>query len=170
MNGILERWNHLPTSEAADEILPCCGSRTWANNLTAHRPFEDVATLLATSDRIWQGLTAADWLEAFGSDPRIGETRKPVGASARSQQWSSQEQSRAADSPEAVKQALAEGNRLYERKFQRIFIICATGKSAPEILEALQHRLNNDESAELLEAAEQQRQIIHIRIHKWLTE
>ncbi|HEY1483322.1 MAG TPA: 2-oxo-4-hydroxy-4-carboxy-5-ureidoimidazoline decarboxylase [Candidatus Acidoferrum sp.] len=169
-NDILLRWNQLPKAAAAEEILPCCGSRAWAREMTAARPFEDVATLLATSDRIWLALGTADWLEAFQSHPRIGETRGHRKSSARSQQWSAQEQSRATESPEAVKQALAQGNREYERKFGRIFIICASGKSALDILGGLQHRLGNDDATELREAAEQQRQIVQIRVKKWLTE
>jgi 2-oxo-4-hydroxy-4-carboxy-5-ureidoimidazoline decarboxylase len=170
VNGILARWNQLPAATGAEEILPCCGSRAWARQMAAQRPFEDVATLLATSDRIWLALSTADWLEAFQSHPRIGETRSHLESSARSQQWSTQEQSRATESPEAVKHALAEGNREYERKFGRIFIICASGKSAPDILENLQRRLGNDDAAELHEAAEQQRQIVQMRVKKWLTE
>ena len=170
VNGILARWNQLPEATAAEEILPCCGSRAWAREMVAQRPFEDVATLLATSDRIWLALSTADWLEAFQSHPRIGETRGHVESSARSQQWSAQEQIRATESPEAVKHALAEGNREYERKFGRIFIICATGKSTPAILENLQRRLGNDDATELHEAAEQQRQIVQMRVKKWLTE
>ena len=170
VNGILARWNQLPEATAAEEILPCCGSRAWAREMVAQRPFEDVATLLATSDRIWLALSTADWLEAFQSHPRIGETRGHVESSARSQQWSAQEQIRATESPEAVKHALAEGNREYERKFGRIFIICASGKSALDILENLRHRLGNDDATELYEAVEQQRQIAEIRVKKWLTE
>ena len=168
-NPTLTRWNKLPAATATAEILPCCGSRNWANSLVAKRPFDDPPALLSASDRIWRELSEADWLEAFHSHPRIGELRSHIPGSAQSQKWSAQEQSRAADSPEAVKQALAEGNQEYERKFDRIFIICATGKSAAEILQNLQRRLQNDEAAELQEAAEQQREIIHIRLGKWLT-
>jgi len=170
VNRVLSRWNLLPADEAAKEILPCCGSRAWANGMAASRPVEDVATLLATSDRIWRDLSAADWLDAFQSHPRIGETRGPLESSARSQDWSAQEQSRAAESADSLKQALADGNREYERRFRRIFIICATGKSSDEILVNLRHRLNNDDATELREAAEQQRQITQIRLRKWLTE
>ncbi len=74
------------------------------------------------------------------------------------------------DAGDDVKIALAEGNREYERRFDRIFIVCATGKSPGEILEILQRRLNNDEQTELHEAAEQQRQITQIRLRKWLQE
>jgi len=170
VNRVLSRWNLLPADEAAKEILPCCGSRAWANGMAASRPVEDVATLLATSDRIWRDLSAADWSDAFQSHPRIGETRGPLESSARSQDWSAQEQSSAAESADSLKQALADGNREYERRFRRIFIICATGKSADEILVNLRHRLNNDDATELREAAEQQRQITQIRLRKWLTE
>lgn len=73
-----------------------------------------------------------------------------------------------ADADAALKDALAEANREYERRFRRIFIVCATGKSAPEILAILQRRMANDEETELQEAAEQQRQIAEIRLRKWL--
>jgi 2-oxo-4-hydroxy-4-carboxy-5-ureidoimidazoline decarboxylase len=136
--------------------------------MAARRPVEDVAILLATSDRIWRDLTAADWLDAFQSHPRIGETRGPLKSSARSQDWSAQEQSHATESADSRKQALTEGNREYEQRFRRIFIICATGKSAEEILANLRQRLNNDDATELREAAEQQRQITQIRLRKWL--
>jgi 2-oxo-4-hydroxy-4-carboxy-5-ureidoimidazoline decarboxylase len=138
--------------------------------MAARRPLEDVATLLATSDRIWRDLSAADWLEAFQSHPRIGETRAPRESSARSQDWSAQEQRHATGSADSVKQALADGNREYEQRFRRIFIICATGKSGEEILAHLRQRLNNDDATELRESAEQQRQITQIRLRKWLAE
>jgi 2-oxo-4-hydroxy-4-carboxy-5-ureidoimidazoline decarboxylase len=170
LSGVLSRWNLLPAEEAAKEILPCCGSQGWAQGMASCRPFKDVATLLATSDRIWRELSAADWLEAFESHPRIGDREKPAAATAQSAAWSAQEQTRAAVSDDSFKRALAEGNREYERKFHRIFIICATGKSAIEILDILRRRLSNDETTEVHEAAEQQREITQIRLRKWLTE
>jgi 2-oxo-4-hydroxy-4-carboxy-5-ureidoimidazoline decarboxylase len=170
VSQVLSRWNLLPADEAAKAILPCCGSRAWASGMASSRPIQDVTTLLATSDRIWRDLSAADWLKAFQSHPRIGETRAARESSARSQDWSVQEQSHAAASNDYLKQALAQGHREYERRFHRIFIICATGKSADEILANLQQRLKNDEATELREAAEQQRQIAQIRLRKWLAE
>ena len=99
-------------------------------------------------------------MEAFRSHPRIGESRAPrFFAGPSSAAWSTQEQKKVADAGDAVKVALAEANREYEQRFGRIFIVCATGKSAPEILEILQRRLQNDAATELREAAEQQRQI-----------
>ena len=113
-------------------------------------------------------LPQSDWLEAFRSHPRIGESISPKETSARSATWSEQEQRGVAHGDEAVRIALAEANRKYERRFSRIFIVCATGKAPEEILKIVQRRLDNDERTELLEAAEQQRQITHIRLRKWL--
>jgi 2-oxo-4-hydroxy-4-carboxy-5-ureidoimidazoline decarboxylase len=169
MSAVLERWNHLPAEDAVKEIHPCCGSKVWSEEMAGRRPYGDVTTLLAASDETWSNLAAADWMEAFRSHPRIGETRAARSASAQSATWSSQEQRDVAAAGEAVRSALAEANQRYEQRFRHIFIVCATGKSAPEILEILLSRLHNDQQTELREAVEQQRQIIHIRLEKWLS-
>jgi 2-oxo-4-hydroxy-4-carboxy-5-ureidoimidazoline decarboxylase len=178
MSDVLERWNFLPIAAAANEILPCCGSRAWAEGMLKRRPLPNEATLLTASDEVWQSLTESDWLEAFRSHPRIGESgigesrtgepRSPKAALVRSAAWSDQEQRNVAGANDAVRIALVEGNRAYEHKFDRIFIVCATGKSPAEILRILQRRIENDEQTELQEAAEQQRQITQIRLRKWL--
>jgi 2-oxo-4-hydroxy-4-carboxy-5-ureidoimidazoline decarboxylase len=136
--------------------------------MAADRPFKDVATLLETSDRIWRALGVADWSQAFESHPRIGERGKPAAASPQSAAWSAQEQRGVAEAGNAVAIALAEKNQEYQRRFGRIFIVCATGKSAPEILEILERRLKNDHEAELHAATEEQRKITEIRLKKWL--
>jgi 2-oxo-4-hydroxy-4-carboxy-5-ureidoimidazoline decarboxylase len=169
MRDVLAQWNDLPAEDAVKEILPCCGSKAWAEGMTARRPLLDVTTLLAASDETWSNLTAADWMEAFRSHPRIGESRAPQSASPQSATWSAQEQQKVAASGDGVKIALAEANREYEQRFRHIFIVCATGKSAAEILEILRRRLQNDEHTEVLEAAEQQRQITRIRLTRWLS-
>ncbi len=173
LKDVLERWNHLSPDEAAKMILPCCGSRAWAEGMAGRRPFVDKPGLLAASDEVWRGLTQSDWMEAFQSHPRIGESRPVNASSSQSQQvqsveWSTQEQRKVGDADDALEIALASANRKYERRFNRIFIVCATGKSASEILEILQRRLDNDTETELHEAAEQQRQIMEIRLRKWL--
>jgi 2-oxo-4-hydroxy-4-carboxy-5-ureidoimidazoline decarboxylase len=165
---VLVRWNGLTQEEAVQEILPCCGSKTWATKMAAKRPIQDEGLLLATSDEIWRSLGEADWLEAFQSHPRIGESRAEKVATAQSSAWSEQEQQKAAAADEAMKNALKWGNREYELKFGRIFIVCATGKSASEILEILRRRLQNDPATELRQATEEQRQIMQIRLSKWL--
>ncbi|HYS23280.1 MAG TPA: 2-oxo-4-hydroxy-4-carboxy-5-ureidoimidazoline decarboxylase [Candidatus Eisenbacteria bacterium] len=169
MSEVLARWNGLPPEEAAREILPCCGSRTWAASMASKRPIQDEASLVATSDVIWRSLGEPDWLEAFRSHPRIGESHAEKDAPAQSSAWSAQEQQKAAAADEALKMALKWGNREYEQKFGRIFIVCATGKSADEILEILRRRLHNDEATELQEVVEEQRQIMRIRLRRWIT-
>src|SRR5271155_3600899 len=164
MSQTLARWNQLPADDAAGEILPCCGSRAWAQGIAALRPLPDAATLFDSSDKIWQTLDASDWLQAFNTHPRIGDRSAPREASKRSGHWSSQEQSEAAEAADSVKQRLVDGNQAYERKFGRTFIICATGKSAADILRHLHRRLDNDAAAELLVAAEEQRQITQLRL------
>jgi 2-oxo-4-hydroxy-4-carboxy-5-ureidoimidazoline decarboxylase len=175
VNPILERWNRLPIDEAASAILPCCGSKAWVQKMLSRRPFASEFALLAASDETWNNLAPADWMEAFLSHPRIGESRSLLSQSAaasfspaQSVEWSAQEQRKVGDAATAVKDALAEANREYERRFNRIFIVCATGKFATEILEILRRRLKNDAETELHEAAEQQRQITQIRLKKWL--
>ena len=168
MNGVLARWNHSSPTEAVEELLPCCGSPAWAERLTGRRPFVDTSSLLAASDEVWLGLATSDWLQAFHSHPRIGEASAKVPVAARSSAWSQQEQLQAAAASDTAKQQLAEANRAYEQKFGYIFIVCATGKSASEILEILRRRMHNDADNELSEAAEQQRQITQLRLKKWL--
>jgi 2-oxo-4-hydroxy-4-carboxy-5-ureidoimidazoline decarboxylase len=168
VSEVLARWNGLAQDEAARQIRPCCGSGNWAALMASKRPIQDKASLLATSDAIWRSLGESDWLEAFQIHPRIGEIRAEKTAAARSSAWSEQEQQKAVTADEAIKTALRWGNREYEQKFGRIFIVCATGKSASEILEILRRRLHNDDAAELQQAAEEQRQIMHIRLKKWI--
>src|SRR3989440_11242364 len=136
--------------------------------MASKRPIHDETSLFATSDAIWRSLGEPDWLEAFRSHPRIGDAGGEV-SRAQSLAWSAQEQQKASTADEAVKMALKWGNREYEQKFGRIFIFCATGKAASEILEILRRRLHNDEATELQQAAEEQRQIMHIRLRKWVT-
>jgi len=156
-----------------NEILPCCGSRAWTDEMVARRPLPNEVTLLSASDEIWRGLAESDWLEAFRGHPRIGESRideskVPRAAWTQSAAWSEQEQQSIAYAGDSTKIALAEANREYECRFNRIFIVCATGKSLADILKILQRRLENDEHTELQETVEQQRQITQIRLRKWL--
>jgi 2-oxo-4-hydroxy-4-carboxy-5-ureidoimidazoline decarboxylase len=136
--------------------------------MASERPIQDEVSLLATSDVVWRSLAETDWLEAFRSHPRIGETCAENNGPAQSSAWSAQEQQKAATGDEAVKMALMWGNREYEQKFGRIFIVCATGISAGEILEILRRRLHNDEATELRQAAEEQRKIMHLRLKNWI--
>jgi 2-oxo-4-hydroxy-4-carboxy-5-ureidoimidazoline decarboxylase len=165
-NTILEDWNRLEQDAAMHVILPCNGSRAWAIGVVDRYPFDSPELLFAASDEVWASLPEKDWQEAFDSHPRIGE-HKAKAATGKSLKWSEGEQA-AANPDAATLSELAEGNEAYEKKFGRIFIVCATGKSAVEMLEILERRLANDPVTELQEAAEQQRQITQLRLRKWL--
>jgi allantoicase len=165
-----ERWgvrwlNSLPAAQVTDELLACCGSRSWAAGMAAARPFADTTTLAATADRIWDALAPDDWLEAFAAHPRIGERREP---SSDGEAWSSAEQAGVGEAGAGVRAALAEGNREYERRFGHVFLISASGRKAEEMLVALHQRLDNDPEAELGVAAAEQRAITRLRLGKLL--
>jgi 2-oxo-4-hydroxy-4-carboxy-5-ureidoimidazoline decarboxylase len=168
LSEVLARWNQLSLEAAAQEILACCGSAAWAQMLVARRPLMDEASLVAASDETWWSLETSDWAEAFSRHPRIGERKAPQSASPQSGAWSTQEQQNVAVAGDTLQVALAVGNREYEARFHRVFIICATGRSAPEILQVLRRRLQSDDATELREAAEEQRKITNIRLKKWL--
>ena len=132
-------------------------------------PFTSVSGLLAAADRAWDQCQLPDLLEAFSHHPRIGgdvETlRKKFGSTSA---WASQEQSGVQGASEEVLQTLSQGNLDYEKKFGFVFLICATGKSASEMLSALQVRLLNNKEQEVQNAKIEQGKITHIRIHKLL--
>ncbi|WP_433965826.1 2-oxo-4-hydroxy-4-carboxy-5-ureidoimidazoline decarboxylase [Tunturiibacter gelidiferens] len=168
MNKVLARWNSLDLATAAREALPCCGSHAWSEALASARPIADETSLLETSASIWLNLPEQAWQEAFDSHPRIGQKHAQSLATEESLRWSAQEQRAARSDDQAAKLALDAANLLYEQRFGRIFIVCATGKTSAEILAILKRRIQNDATTELHEAAEQQRQITQLRLHRWL--
>lgn len=133
--------------------------------MAAARPFRSLQEIGAQADNIWLALDRADWLEAFAAHPQIGAGRAggagPAG-------WSDAEQAGVADAAAQTKRRLADGNRDYERRFGYIFIVCATGKSAGEMLALLEARLRHDADQELPIAAEEQRHITQLRLKKLL--
>lgn len=169
MSAKLAAWNAAGEAEALEAMLPCCGTRHWAEAMVAERPIGSVRQLSQTADRIWSAMSEADWMEAFACHPRIGE-RKAAHTAGKSAAWSRQEQAAVSEAETRVLVELAEGNAAYEQRFGFTYIICATEKSAAEMLEILKRRLASSRDAELREAAEQQRQIMQIRLRKWLSE
>ena len=165
----LDEWNVMSADAAADAALPCCGSHAWARGLVARRPLSTLPELLAASDAAWWSLAETDWKEAFESHPRIGQQHAQAAATATSLQWSADEQSTGMTPDEKSESLLKVSQAAYEERFGRIFIVCATGKSADEMLAILERRMHNTAEDELHESAEQQRQITHIRLRKWLT-
>jgi OHCU decarboxylase len=166
----LERLNNLSEREAEAEFLNCCGSTLWARRMARERPFQDAQHLLATADAVWWALDAEDWLEAFSRHPKIGEQESELRQAQDARQWSEQEQAGTRSADEETRLALREANREYERKFGYIYIVCATGKTADEMLSILKERLQNDASGELRVAAEEQRRITHLRLQRILTQ
>lgn len=132
------------------------------------RPFRDFQDVLAASERIWQSLEPADWLEAFRGHPKIGEQKAERDTGAEALRWSKQEQAGVRGADPDVLAALAEGNRLYEERFGYIFIVCATGRTAEEMLALLRARLAHDSATESRVAAGEQQKITRLRLEKML--
>ncbi|MGH7490290.1 MAG: 2-oxo-4-hydroxy-4-carboxy-5-ureidoimidazoline decarboxylase, partial [bacterium] len=119
--------------------------------------FNDLSDLEERSDAIWRGLGGEDWREAFTAHPRIGE---------KGSRWSEQEQAGTRGANAQTLSDLIEANRLYETRFDHIFIVCAAGKTAAEMLGLVRHRLDNDREIELRIATEEQRKITNLRLEK----
>lgn len=145
---------------AEADLLKCCGSTRWAREMAAHS-FPNPKEVLATADSVWWSLTPADWMEAFSAHPRIGERSES--------KWSQEEQQAARHASHDTLAELREMNGRYEKRFGYIFIVYATGKSADQMLRMLRDRIDNDPETELRIAAEQQRQITHLRLKQLLT-
>jgi 2-oxo-4-hydroxy-4-carboxy-5-ureidoimidazoline decarboxylase len=163
--GVTE-FDALPDHEALLLLQSCCGSHAWVQGMLAHRPFGTLVRVLNEADEIWWSLAPDDWREAFDHHPRIGERSAAAPESATARDWSADEQRGASAAGEATRQALAEGNREYERRFGHIYLVCATGKSAEEMLAVLRQRLSNDPATELRVAAGEQAKITRLRLEK----
>jgi OHCU decarboxylase len=164
----LERINALSPEEAEAEFLKCCGSTLWARRMTDERPFQHLEELLAKADAEWWALDEEDWLEAFSRHPKIGERKSEREQAEEARRWSEQEQAGTQSADDETRHALAELNRAYLQKFGYIYIICATGKTADEMLAILKERIRNDADREIRIAAEEQRRITHLRLVKSL--
>jgi 2-oxo-4-hydroxy-4-carboxy-5-ureidoimidazoline decarboxylase len=153
--------NALAPDEAREALARCCGSARWVAGMLVRRPFPSTEALHIAADEVWQALGRADFLEAFAAHPKIGEKKAgPTSA------WSAEEQGGVASSGAGVAGTLVALNAAYVTRFGYIFIICATGKTAGEILVAGQSRLANDPETELAVAAAEQARITHLRLEK----
>ncbi|MBI2396084.1 MAG: 2-oxo-4-hydroxy-4-carboxy-5-ureidoimidazoline decarboxylase [Deltaproteobacteria bacterium] len=162
--------NALPLEAARSELRKCCGSRRWVEQLVDARPFGGEDALFGAADAIWAALGREDWLEAFAAHPRIGNKRDVDAKSGTERAWSEGEQAGAARAADATAEALQRANADYEALFGHIYIVCATGKSAEEMLALARARLANDPETELRVAAEEQRRITRIRLRKLLDQ
>jgi len=164
MTMTLAEFNALPVSDAEAALLDCCGATRWTKQVAAQRPFDTTDAIYKAADTVWRKMERTDILEAFSHHPQIGQNA--VTGSESHRQWSEGEQTGARTATDDVKARLANGNRTYYEKFGHIFIICASGKSADEMLALLEQRLQNDAAQELQIAAEQQQLIMRLRLEK----
>src|SRR5258705_5794737 len=164
----LHEFNILPKEQLIEELTKCCGSTAWVKRMLPFIPADDMIELLEDAEEEWNKCSEEDWKEAFSHHPKIGDIESLAKKFASTAQWASGEQSAVNVASKETIEALAEGNRLYEEKFGYIFIVCATGRSAEEMLMLLRSRLKNNPEEEILVAADEQNKITKLRIEKLL--
>ena len=151
---------------AFKEVFNCCGSTSWATQVVSNRPFSTVEKLKLVSDEIWRNISVEDILEAFTHHPKIGDKKSLEKKFASTSNWATNEQSGVDKAEINILEELAKGNLEYENKFGFIFIVCATGKTADEMLKLLNERLPNSIEEEIRIAALEQNKITHLRLDK----
>ncbi len=164
----LDELNRLNEADATTAFTQCCTSTRWVERMVIDRPFESLAEMLEISDRIWEECDVDDYLEAFEGHPRIGDVESLAKKYANTKTWAGGEQKGVEGADRAILERLSKGNADYEEKFGHIFIVCATGKSAAEMLALLEARMPNDPKTEVMVAAEEQNKITRIRLKKLL--
>jgi 2-oxo-4-hydroxy-4-carboxy-5-ureidoimidazoline decarboxylase len=156
----LDDINHGPRQQVRDALLACADVPRWADAICDGRPFTDVASLMDHADRHARELTDDELARALAAHPRIGD--RPPGDSTEAT-WSRQEQAGVQPDDELV-----EVNRAYEARFGRVFLICATGLTASDVIAAARARLANDEGTETAVAKDELRKIALLRLQKEL--
>ena len=165
----LTELNVLAATDRAAALATCCGAARWVAGVSAAFPVPDAAALYERAHAVWYGLDEADWREAFTHHPNLGDVTSLREKFASTATWAAGEQGAVAQASAAVLEALAAGNAAYEQKFGYIFIVCATGKSAAEMLELLEARLPNAPAAEINVAMGEQAKITQLRLEKLLS-
>ncbi len=161
------RLDGVEPAAAVAAFRACCGSVRWAEEMAAARPFRFVPSLLSAGERLWWSLGPADWLEAFAAHPKIGEHGAPATGHAR---WSEAEQAGAEGASAQLRGRLGQQNQAYLARYGFIFIVCASGKSAADLLALLEARMDHDRDDEIRTAAEEQAKITRIRLCRWIQE
>jgi OHCU decarboxylase len=163
----LKEFNLLDKESAKAELLKCCGSEKWASLMIQHLPFQSDEELHNKAASIWYDeCNEEDWLEAFQHHPKIGDVKSLQSKFASTKEWAGAEQASVQEANDEIIEELAIGNKAYEEKFGFIFIVCATGKSAEEMLLMLKQRLANDYDEEIRVAMQEQSKITQIRLKK----
>ena len=164
----MEPWRRLDAASVADarrRLTACCGSSRWVDRMLARRPFGSRIGLLTAAREEWYALGPGDWREAFAHHPKIGDREHLRARFPTTHDRSAKEQAGVAGASNGLLDALATGNRAYEDRFGYIFIVCATGKSAEEMLALLNNRLTNDPEIEIRIAAGEQAEITALRLN-----
>lgn len=165
----LQELNNKPIYQLKELLSQCCGAKRWVEKMCKIFPVEDDTTLLQQAEIIWYNCDAKDWLEAFTHHPKIGDLESLKKKFASTAAWTSVEQSGVKHATQQVLEALSQANKSYEEKFGYIFIVCASGKSAEEMLNLLSERLHNKPEDEIRIAMHEQNKITKIRIEKLLS-
>ena len=164
----IEALNTLTPSEANKQFKLCCGASNWVEKMNQNRPFHDKNEVYQQAESIWFSLSSEDWLEAFTHHPKIGDIDSLRKKFHNTKSISKNEQSGVNDAEKSTLNNLAKSNQLYEDKFGFIFIVCATGKSADEMLALIKMRLNKNAETEMQNAAKEQNKITQLRLEKLL--
>lgn len=169
----IAEFDHLSIEKKKELLMQCCGSSAWVNKMLTVFPVEDLVELLEAAEEKWYECNAEDWQEAFAHHPKIGDINflsseliLEKEKFANSAEWAATEQSGINNADENTLQQLKKANKEYQHKFGFIFIICASGKSANEMLHILKSRLKNIKEQEIKIAAEEQNRITKIRLEK----
>jgi len=166
-----KNFNTLKPGEAKVELLKCCGSEHWVDKMIKHFPFQNSITLFQKANDIWYDeCSENDWLEAFKYHPKIGNLESLQKRFAPTKDWSSGEQSGIKAASQKTIEDFVKVNQAYEDKFAYIFIVCATGKHAEEMLQLAEARLKNNPEVELHLAMGEQQKITLIRLQKLLED
>lgn len=167
--GMCVEWiNTSPVQELEKFFRRCCTCETWIKRMVAGRPYNSRDSVLKAAAVNWQGLDESDYLEAFEGHPMIGDIQSLAMKYADTRTFAHDEQSRVTTANQEILQALATGNGEYQARFGFVFLVCATDKSAGEILAILQARLRNTRDMEIQHAGQEQCKITRIRLERLL--
>ena len=147
----------------------CCGSSAWTNKMLDSLPVGNLSELLDLAEEKWHECNRKDWLEAFEHHPMIGDINSLKKKYASTLTLATHEQSGVNSATEELLKELAETNKAYKNKFGYIFIVCASGKSAEQILQLITQRITNDTETEIKIAMEEQNKITKLRLEKLFT-
>lgn len=164
----VQRFNHLIEPVAIEDMRRLCGSLRWCQTMVQQRPYASDEAFKQAAQQAFVSLTTHDWLEAFAHHPKIGDLKSLQMKFGGNREWSAGEQQGASSADEATLVSLADGNAAYETQNGFIFILCATGKTAEEMLQILSTRLTNAREIEIENAAIEQQKITQLRLQKWL--